>query len=256
METQETQTSPAPQPAPAAAPSRPAASGVSVGSVLGRSFGALMKNPVVFFGLTLAVMVPLAVITSLLPFEAGMAVNTLLSCILGFVIQGAVAYGVFQAFRGNSPGIGDALSRGFARFFPIVTASILIGLGVGIGMMLLVVPGVILMCLWSLAIPACVVEKLGAIDSMKRSAALTKGYRWTIFGLFLITGIITGVLSALFSVLLLPPMEGSIIVYSVILCLVLAIPQTFQYVMTATIYYDLRAEKEGVSIDSLANVFD
>lgn len=254
METQDTRPSPALQ--PAAAPSRPAASGVSVGSVLGRSFGALMKNPVVFFGLTLAVMVPLAFFTSLLPPGAGRVVNSLLSCILGFVIQGAVAYGVFQALRGNSPGMGEALSHGFARFFPIAVASLLIGVGVGIGMMLLIIPGVILMCLWSVTIPACVVEKLGAVDSMKRSAALTKGYRWTIFGLFLITGIVTGALSTLLSILLLPLLGGSIIVYSVILSLVLAIPQTFQYVMAATIYYDLRAEKEGVSIDSLASVFD
>ncbi|MDL2210413.1 hypothetical protein LJC26_06380 [Desulfovibrio sp. OttesenSCG-928-O18] len=252
MESQETRTTST----PAAAPMQAAPSRVSVGSVLGRSLETLLKNPVVFFGLTLAVMLPLSIIASLLPSEFAMVITVIFSAILGFVIQGAVAYGVFQTLRGNTAGIGDALGRGFVRFIPILIASILIGLGVGIGMMLLIVPGVMLMCIWAVTIPVCAVEKKGAIDSMKRSAELTKGYRWTIFGLFLITGIITGVLSTLLSVLLLPILSGSLLVFTIIQSIIVAIPQTFQYVMTATIYYDLRAEKEGVSIDSLANVFD
>ena len=36
------------------------------------------------------------------------------------------------------------------------------------------------------AVPACVVEELGPVTSLKRSVALSKGFRWKVFGLFLL----------------------------------------------------------------------
>lgn len=56
-----------------------------------------------------------------------------------------------------------------------------------LGFMLLLIPGLILMCLWSLVVPACVLERLGPLSSLSRSARLTKGYRWPVFGLILLT---------------------------------------------------------------------
>ncbi len=40
------------------------------------------------------------------------------------------------------------------------------------------------------AVPVCVIEKQGVIASLSRSRALTKGYRWQIFGLFLLVMVI------------------------------------------------------------------
>ena len=34
------------------------------------------------------------------------------------------------------------------------------------------------------------------------------------------------------------------------------LPYAFSSVMTSIIYYDLRVDKEGITLDSLANVFD
>src|SRR5262245_30316282 len=105
------------------------------------------------------------------------------SVILYFVGQAVILYGAFQAMRGRSVVIGDGVGRAFSRFFSLVGISILVGLGVGIGFLLLVIPGIILALRWAVAVPACVVENKGPLQSMSRSAELTKGHRWKIFGL-------------------------------------------------------------------------
>ena len=41
-------------------------------------------------------------------------------------------------------------------------------------------PGIMLMVRWFVAVPACVVERIGPSGSMKRSAELTSGHRWKV----------------------------------------------------------------------------
>ncbi|MDL2275235.1 hypothetical protein LJC22_03810 [Desulfosarcina sp. OttesenSCG-928-G10] len=223
---------------------------------MSRAFAILKQNPVVFFTMTVIAIVPAAILEILFSESpAVIAFSGILNTILSLVIQGAIAYAVFMAFKGGPVvSINDAVSKGMARLGPLVLAAILMGLGVGIGMLLLIIPGIILLCVWAVTIPACVVEGLGAIDSMKRSAELTKGYRGAVFGLALIIGLITfvfvGGCAALGGAMGAPVVGG-------LLAAVLSIPLTaFSSVMYAVIYYDLRMIKEGVSIDKLANVFD
>jgi len=47
------------------------------------------------------------------------------------------------------------------------------------------------------AVPACVIEKLGVGKSLSRSSALTRGYRWPIFGIILLTIVGSAVVSYL-----------------------------------------------------------
>src|SRR5258705_7268078 len=59
-----------------------------------------------------------------------------------------------------------------------------------------------LYCMLYVAVPACVIEKRRAFASMGRSRALTRGYRWPIFGLFLILRIVLIGLVSLAGILL------------------------------------------------------
>lgn len=233
----------------------------SVGSVLGRSFSTLFKNPLVFFGLTLIATLPPHLVQLTVPSGTleGLAlpaiVAAVLSMIFSFVVQGAIAYAVYQELRGRKAGFGSALSTGLARVGWLILAAFLVSLGISIGLVLLIIPGLILMCLWSVTIQACVVEKLGPLASMGRSGQLTKGYRLPIFGLLLIVGV------ANYAFVLLAGYLG-VTVFSNPLALALIggvlamLPAAFNNVMSAIIYSDLRAVKEGVTLDSLANVFD
>ncbi len=64
---------------------------------------------------------------------------------------------------------------------------ILVGLGVALGLLLLIIPGIILALMWSFTIYEVAEKRAGPIQSMKESARITKGYRLSIFVLALIT---------------------------------------------------------------------
>lgn len=63
---------------------------------------------------------------------------------------------------------------------------LLMFLAVAIGLALLIVPGVLLLALWSLALPALAAERLPVVAAMRRSWALTRPYLASFVGLVLL----------------------------------------------------------------------
>jgi membrane-anchored glycerophosphoryl diester phosphodiesterase (GDPDase) len=76
--------------------------------------------------------------------------------------------------------------------------SILYGLALVFAMLLLLIPGIYLAILWSLAIPLIVFENLG-VGALSRSSQLLKGNWWRTFAMLLVAGIITALISGAFS---------------------------------------------------------
>lgn len=254
----------------------------SVGSILGRTLSTLFAHPALFFGLALMTWVPgtatelLSQAGNSLPSIFGGLVAQLVSLTCYLLVEGATAYAVLRVLRSEGATIGESLARGIDSLGALVRLGLLMGLaflvaslplfglssviaddiGGLIGQFFLSVAIIIAVCVWIVAIPTCVVERLGAIDSLRCSAKLTKGYRWKIFALFMPMLIVFFAASEagsfvprLFSV-------QSKTVETLTTQVVLLIPETFWSVMTSIIYYALREAKEGVSVDSLASVFD
>lgn len=233
-----------------------ATSPFSVASVLNRSWRTLWKVPGVGFGLMLVVALLNCGLTLLLagsPLTEPLVL--MVDGVLSLALSGAIAYAVFQELSGRHAGLGESVSRGLVRFLPLFLASLLAALGTMAGMVLLLVPGLILSCMWSVIVPVCVVERLGPIETLSRSAELTKGYRWPILGLTVIVAVLglalASSIEALFGAL-----GGDTATSSIVGILVSILPATFQNVMLAIAYYELRAIKEGLTIDSLISVFD
>lgn len=120
-----------------------------------------------------------------------------------------------------------------------------------LGFLLFVVPGVIIGCMLYVAIPACVIEKLGVTASMSRSVALTKGYRWQIFGLFLLVVVISALGAFVFTLIGGAGLVGQLLAFGW-----QVVSTAFGAVLSAVIYHDLRMAKEGIDLDTLASVFD
>jgi len=142
---------------------------------------------------------------------------------------------------------------GLSRFLPVLGVAISVGLLSGLSAILLVFPAFIVMTMLFVAMPACIVEQLGPINSLKRSAQLTKGHRWKIFGLWLLVLVIAGVVN------LIPKAAGIFGGPAVGLLLELvwnALTGAFNAVMVVVTYHDLRVAKEGVDTDQIASVFD
>jgi hypothetical protein len=102
-------------------------------------------------------------------------------------------------------------------------------------------------------VPACVVEGLGPIESMSRSAALTKGYRWQMLGIGAIVFIARTVVSQMVQLGLAPVSPVLAAVAGVIASSVLALYGFCAVIMT---YHDLRVAKEGVDTEQIAAVFE
>jgi hypothetical protein len=157
----------------------------------------------------------------------------------------------FQQMRGKPVRLTEAISRVCSRFAPLLGVILLYSIGVLLGLALLVVPGIILMVMWYVAVPVCVVENAGPEQSLRRSAALTKGLRWKVFGIFLVfyVGATAGDQVLDWTGPSSVSMMAALVVWQ-------GLTGAFGSVLTTVTYYYLRVAKEGVDIDQIAAVFD
>jgi uncharacterized membrane protein len=178
---------------------------------------------------------------------------SLLATVTRSLAAGAVIYGVIQELRGRSFSIGHSLQIALRRILPIIGITICVMLAIMLGSLLLIVPGLILACMFYVAVPACVAEQTGVFTSMSRSRALTKGHRWQVFGTFLLLLVIALVL---FGIEVAAAGVAGKTVGLIFQQTMGAIFGAFMGVLSSVFYYELRVAKEGVDIDKIAGVFD
>lgn len=229
---------------------------IKVGSTLGRGFTIWLKNIVPFSLLSLLISLPLVAIPFAVPLEewAQGLLDALFTVIGGAVLGGMLASTVFQQLRGRATSLGDTVSVGVSRLFPVLGTGLLAGICVWLGTLACIIPGLILQCALFVAVPACVVEKPGVMGSLNRSFSLTKGSRWPIFGVSFVAGIFATLCAFVLGMAIagLGADERTINALSSALGLVMAVPNS---VMQAVVYHDLRLGKEGVGVDELVEVF-
>jgi uncharacterized membrane protein len=245
----------------------PAGGEFRIGPIFGRAWSIYSGDFVKFSIVALVIALPQIFggegqtatdhIRNFIVFIIGLIFNT--------VGQAVILFGAFQEMRGRMFDIAEAVRRGLTRFWPIIGLAILVALGVGIGFILLIVPGVILAIRWSVALPACVVENLGPLASMKRSAELTKGNRWKLFGVFLLVLVII-ILASIVVGLFVGLIVGAsalaageifaVVVAALVGLVIAAVYTAYLNIVLVMVYHDLRVAKEGVATDQIAAVFD
>lgn len=97
--------------------------------------------------------------------------------------------------------VGDLFREASPVILPLIGAGLLAGLGIGIGLILLIVPGLILLTIWAVIAPVIVVERSGVLDAFGRSYDLVKGNGLQVFGVIVIVFLITFVASMLLGVI-------------------------------------------------------
>src|SRR6185437_2592556 len=85
----------------------------------------------------------------------------------------------------------------------VAVASILASIGIAIGFVLIIVPGLILLTFWSLIVPHIVIGGSGALDSFGRSWRTVRGHAWNVFGTFIVVFLILIAVQIVLSVVLL-----------------------------------------------------
>lgn len=178
----------------------------------------------------------------------------LLQFFLYFLAQGASVYGAFQEMRGQRFTLAESLEKCLGRVLPLIGAAVLSALGLMLGFLVFVIPFFILAIFWCVTVPACVVERLGPIRSLGRSAELTRGARLKIFVLFLIFIVgawVAGLVLRLVAAAIGGGMAAIWASYGLG-----AVWGALGSVLVTVVYYELRAAKEGIDLDQLVRVFD
>jgi hypothetical protein len=118
-----------------------------------------------------------------------------------FWLQGALVKAVADVRDGRADlSLRDTFAAAWPYVPAVAIAGILAGLGIVLGLLLLIVPGLVLMTWWVVIVPAIVLENRSAGESFGRSRELVRGYGWGVFGvivltilLLLVVGIILGI---------------------------------------------------------------
>lgn len=231
-----------------------------VGRVLTRTFSVLSRNLLPFCVVTAIAYLPSLVFLAekgqrLDPGRAALlfGLGSLLAIALNAISEAIVLFGAFEDMRGRPVNLMASVRVGLSRLFPVLGVAILVALFAGLAAILLVIPAFIVMTMLFVAMPACVVEQLGPMQSLRRSRELTKGHRWAIFGLWLLVTIIIAIGGNLASAI------GALVGVGGSLLLNLiwgALAGAFNAIMVVVAYHDLRVAKEGVDTDKIASVFD
>jgi hypothetical protein len=186
---------------------------VTVGGVLGEAWRLYTKFFTRFFVVAAIVFVVVNLIGGLLGAIAGTGggirvlvalIASVISLVGTFWLQGALVYAVEDVRDGRiDSSIGDLFERVQPYLWTLIGAGILAGLGIALGLVLLIVPGLILLTWWCLIVPVIVLEGKRVGEAFGRSRELVRGHGWTVFGVviiaFLASAIASGLIQAIFS---------------------------------------------------------
>ncbi|RBW53455.1 hypothetical protein [Ruegeria sp. A3M17] len=245
---------------------------LGVGSIVGESFSILFKNFIAVILLALAPMLLSSIIAGAMvgadvalgvadpDFSTSTSVTTwVLTIVLQIVFYALTTALLVQLAYDSKLGrplqLGRYFSPALRAALPIAILTTISSILAGFASLALIIPGIWVYAVFSVVAPAVVIEGAG-FGGLGRSAALTKGYRWPIFGALLLVGICAGIvnfLAGVFAGVLADVGSWAMIVgFSIIA----ALSAGLTGISIALIYARLREIKEGVTVDQIASVFD
>ena len=139
--------------------------------------------------------------------------------IIGLILAGPLTAGffyiIFNRIRGKEFYMGD-IAKGFEVFVAAVLADILISVFVGIGLALLIIPGIIISALYMFAIPLIMEKKMDFWQAMEYSRKLVSKnlFELSIFMLVLYILLFIGVLLLLVGFFVALPIVFAAIAYA------------------------------------------
>jgi hypothetical protein len=174
---------------------------LDVGGTLSQIFSTYGEQAGVLLPLAFGLFLIVAVINgalshSLLLVPLGLAV----SVVAGTLYQGMVVGLVRDVQDGRrDSSAGELVRSATPVVLPLIGAGILAGICIGLGFLLFIIPGLILLTIWSVIAPVIVVERSGVFAAFGRSRALVKGNGWQVFGVIIVVFLITAVASVILS---------------------------------------------------------
>ncbi len=162
--------------------------------VLAEAWGLYRRFAAHFLTIAFVLYLVTAIIVAVLTVSAGATgyfLAAIIEFIAAFLVQAAMIKAVQDVRDGRADlSIGGTISAAAPFVLPVAGASLLAGIGIGAGLVLLVVPGLILLTYWSLIVPTIVVGESGAMAAFGKSWRAISGHFWQTFGTYVLVFLI------------------------------------------------------------------
>jgi hypothetical protein len=224
----------------------------SVAEVLAAALSLYRRYPLLFIGLSLLVVVPyelaVLIVTKAAPLgqESASAGTTLTVALVDFALVGPfvsslLVRAVLMIGEHEQPRFTEVIRRS-VRVLPVVAAAeIIAGIGIVLGLIAFVVPGVILALRWAVVAQVAAVERTDWPTALRRSATLTKRNYLRILGILALIALVNLTLTSVVGQLVGTGRDPAQVVAGIA---IVVIESSFQALTTAVLYFDLRA-REG-----------
>jgi hypothetical protein len=221
---------------------------MQIGDVLGEAWALYRRFLWPFFLTALVVFAVLDLLSALAASASGDSTAatifwSLIAAVIGVVgyfwVQGALVELVRDVRDGRADrSVGETYRTVQPRLPALIVAGILAAIGIGIGFLLLIVPGLFLLTIWSMLAPVIVLESRSAGESFSRSREIVRGHGWTVFGLIIVTFLLVGIASAIIQLVFSPLPDfldtwlGSLIAHSLTIPFAAAVLTTAYFRLT------------------------
>lgn len=176
---------------------------IEPGRVIGEAFetyrshaGALLGGAVIVIGIAGVIEGLLLITGSLILTTLGLLIGLAASFLYtGYVVK--LVQDVRDGRRDFT--VGELFSHAAPFVGTLVLNGILAGIAIAIGFVLIIVPGLILLTIWSVIAPSIVVEHRGVFEAFGRSRELVRGHGWQVFGAIVLAFLIVFVVGIIAS---------------------------------------------------------
>ena len=214
--------------------------------VLGEAWSYYRRFAAHFLLIAFVIYVGAAIVAALLGLAGGIGLflSWIINLIAAFLVQAALVKAVQDVRDGRVDlNLGETVSAVLPYLLPVAAASILAGIGISIGFILIIVPGLVLLTFWSLIVPSIVIGGEGVFGSFGKSWRTVRGYAWHVFGTYVLVFLILIVFNIVLGLVLLAlPLVARNFISNVISGTLVA---PFLALVVTLVYYRLTAVHEA-----------
>jgi hypothetical protein len=231
---------------------------MGVGGILDQAISVTKDNFGLLFGIMAGIYLPIALLQSFLPVMLSEQLDAptlgIIALVFGviaglFVLpisNAAVTYAVSERYLGRDVSFGEALKFGVTQIGPLVWTSILMGLAIMGGFILLIIPGILFALWFGLAQQVVVLEGINGAKALGRSKTLVRPNLGTMLILSFILGII-GMLMGMGAAMI-PQVHVQLFV----ICLLNTVVTMLTLVAMVIFYFSCRCKVENFDLEHLA----
>lgn len=221
-------------------------------AIVAKTFGLYRRYALLFLILALCVTGPYDLLLLILTGSGPLAKNSdfaltypLTAFLVAPLISALHIHAVAEIQAGRTPRLRSIAARGL-RVLPTAAATaIMTTLGILLGFVMLIIPGILLTFRWYVAVQAAAIEHDGWLAAIRRSRELTVGIYGHLFGFSILIGIIGSV--PLFVGKAAATGHDTLAIAFIGGVLLDAFALAFAALATALLYFDLASRHETVS---------